>query len=1434
MHFSRRLVLALMTLLFAVLVLVLWPRIKPGIGEDEKSPHVAVPKAVAQATIAASNAAPGTLARSLAAATVLPETAQMRNAGIVGAGVPEAIKQGTVVERVDFAPDARGEFRRATVYRTNFKYPLVRVDQRLQRTSRGDEKLGGQIVMVADHLMVKVQPGTDETMLRQHLAALGATVRKHIPGSSIYLVAVRSARIADFDAALSALENTTSSVAFAEPDFIVHATSLPNDPSFGLQWNMHNTGQTGGTADADIDAPEAWDITTGSTSVVVGVIDTGMDLTHPDLAANLWTNASEIPGNGIDDDNNGYIDDVHGWNFVSNNNSPNDDHGHGSHTAGTVGAAGGNGIGVTGVCQTVRLMPLKFLDATGNGTDSDALEAVLYATAKGVLLTSNSWGGGSFDPLLLQAIQDAGTAGVGFVAAAGNSGINADLYPEYPAAYNSANIISVAATDSTDTLAWFSNYGAQAVHIGAPGVATYSTTRNAGYATMSGTSMATPHVAGAAALLKAANPALTFAQIKGMLLSQGDTKSSLNGKTSTGRRLNVANALVPATGPLLAKASVTVDDSAGGDGNGIASPGETVNVVIAATNLGALPANDVQGTLALSGAPLDVSLTSSTASYGTINAAATVSNTATPFVIEIGSSVTPADVTMTLTLTDSASHSWTLTYTLQIRNVTTIAGTVTKITGGDPFAGATVSISGAETHALTTDPNGHYSINLPNGTYTVQASAPGYIPSAAHTLTVPPSQTSLNFALGYSQGVVSPLSLTSTQLEGETKTQTFTIQNNGDLPLTFTILDVPPSDNTSSSLVLSAPPVKTDTKAFETMTGNNALHSRLNRQLKDKGVSLPQLDRAGQTWPDYVGAPPVRSRTRDASDRWACLLPFEDNFEDGMWGRWWNTGGDGIREVVANTAGQGSHSFHFHFNGPDDHFTGVHQIFDWQNPGHISFWIRPGAEDLATAYMVLLDDYYVFDAFGFHEQITDFIWFFANANGRFYLNDDAGGNQAVVYTEGEWYHIEFRNISWTTHSFDYWVDGTLVQAGVPFRNPNATYEMVFAVTYNYSGDTDMGLDDAKFYADALPWLSLSSTQGTVAPGSSTTITATFDATTQLSGHYTGSLQVRTNDPMTPNASVSVDMTVTATPNAVPVALSQSLTLGLNATQTIVLAGSDADNDPLSCRIVGLPAHGKLYQTSDGVTSGLQITNTPTVVTHPQWKVIYKTDTGISGAHSGDFAFITHDPKVPSNVAIVGIDVTSWPLFTVTPSSGTLNAPTNAVFKTSDSNAVVRLSPTGSTSSITIANGGTFLVDHTMTFSGVAALGSNVGPPQPVSFTFDDNNGDGVPDWWQSQHPTIASVSDDSDGDGLTNAQEFVAGTNPNSPDRFVGNAQSSSGTHTLTWQSVLGRVYVVESSNDMQSWQQASQPQFGTGSVMTWQDASPTPAEFYRVKVSLQ
>jgi subtilisin family serine protease len=328
-------------------------------------------------------------------------------------------------------------------------------------------------------------------------------------------------------------------VRYAEPNFILRAADVsPDDPLWSSQWGPQK-----------VDAPAAWTATTGSADVVVGVIDSGVDYTHQDLASQMWTNPSETPGDGIDNDGDGYVDDVHGVDCRNNDGDPMDDFGHGTEVAGIIGAAGNNGTGISGMSWHVSIMALKFLGPTGSGTVADAVKCIDYATAHGVPITNNSWGGTIYSQALFDAVDRARAAGQLFVAAAGNLGANIDDTPFYPAAFSLDNVISVASTDATDVLATDSDYGPVSVDIGAPGQEIVTTWPGNTYFTDSGTSMAAPHVAGAAALVLSVRPQDPYPQLISTLYSTVDVLDSLTGKVSTGGRLNAGSAIASVVPP---------------------------------------------------------------------------------------------------------------------------------------------------------------------------------------------------------------------------------------------------------------------------------------------------------------------------------------------------------------------------------------------------------------------------------------------------------------------------------------------------------------------------------------------------------------------------------------------------------------------------------------------------------------------------------------------------------------------------------------------------------------------------------------------------------------------------------------------------------------------------------------------------------------------
>jgi subtilisin family serine protease len=341
-------------------------------------------------------------------------------------------------------------------------------------------------------------------------------------------------------------------VEYAEPNYIYYHTATSNDPYYtnGSLWGMYGDATTP-TNQYGCQAGEAWAAgNVGSSTVIVGVIDEGIMITHPELTANIWVNPFDSK-DGIDNDGNGYIDDINGWDFDGNNNTVYDGSAddHGTHVAGTIGAKGGNAVGVAGVCWNIKIISGKFLGKRG-GTTTNAILAVDYFTdlrtrhGLNIVATNNSWGGGAFSQALQDAIERSNQANILFVAAAGNVGSNNDVTPSYPSGYPNANIIAVASITSLGTISSFSNYGLTKVDLGAPGSSIYSTIPSksgaASYASYSGTSMATPHVTGAVALYAATHPGTSAATIKNAVLSSTIPTSSLSGKCVTGGRLNVS------------------------------------------------------------------------------------------------------------------------------------------------------------------------------------------------------------------------------------------------------------------------------------------------------------------------------------------------------------------------------------------------------------------------------------------------------------------------------------------------------------------------------------------------------------------------------------------------------------------------------------------------------------------------------------------------------------------------------------------------------------------------------------------------------------------------------------------------------------------------------------------------------------------------------
>ena len=489
-------------------------------------------------------------------------------------------------------------------------------------------------------------------------------------------------------------------VQYVEPDYVVRANATPNDPSFALLWGLRNTGQSilgvPGTPGNDIGAVAAWDISTGSSSVVVGVIDTGVDYNHQDLQANIWSAPAPFTVT---------IGGVpltcpagsHGYNAIANSCNPLDDHNHGTHVSGTIGARGNNSLGVAGVNWTTSIMGLKFLPSIGFGLTSDAIEAIefaiqakaIFGAAANVRVLSNSWGGRGFSQALLDQINRANGVNMLFVAAAGNETTNNDFWPFYPASYSAANIVSVASINNRDQLAFDSNYGASSVHLGAPGVDILSTIRNNAYTYLSGTSMAAPHVSGAAALVLSACGSLSTAALKQLLLANVIPTPALTSTTSTRGRLNVDQAIRACAADYSLSATPLTQTVSSGSGTSY-----TINIARAASFSGTVTFS-VSGLPSGAGGTFSPNPTSSAASTLTVTTSAITPAGTYPLTITGVSGILSRSTSATLVVTASGavpdltiakSHSGNFTqgqvaatYTILVTNagVASTSGTVT-------------------------------------------------------------------------------------------------------------------------------------------------------------------------------------------------------------------------------------------------------------------------------------------------------------------------------------------------------------------------------------------------------------------------------------------------------------------------------------------------------------------------------------------------------------------------------------------------------------------------------------------------------------------------------------------------------------------------------------------------------------------------------------
>jgi subtilisin family serine protease len=715
-------------------------------------------------------------ARASSPAVVAPEAVYAVNDpfGIVSP-VAKLVANGVELDRRELAPDAEGRPGRLRLIRTEeFKHPYLRVEERFAPyAGLPDGPLNpfpDIVVSVANHVLVQFDAALSPAEIEARVAAMGGAIDEFTLSPGLVVVELPEATL-DAMPEAAARYPDLAEVRFAEANYVVGHLGgvIPNDTHWNQLWGMRQ-----------IDMPEAWQITTGNREIVVAVIDSGVDYTHPDLKDNM--------------DNRGY-------DFYANNSDPMDENRHGTHVAGTVAAVGNNNLGVVGVAWETRIMALRFLGKSGGGTIAGGINSIRYATQKGVDMTNNSWGGGGFSEALYEAIKEARDAGILFVAAAGNDGSSQPGYPArmgnpgLPGGFEPLdNIIIVAASSNNadDTLASFSQRNA---HLAAPGVGIYSTVLGTSYQALSGTSMASPHVAGAAALLLAVEPDLTYGEVKDALLMYVDDRSAdplYNESIHSKGRLNVFNSLSNIDRPVMTHVETVFVDSAGlgsdpvRAGNGVINPGETVDLTLSLRSVGIEDAYNVSATLSSTSSNITIDPAHDTHTYGDFDRFQTEANTS-PFIFTVDENTpTPYQIPLTLTInfTDGSGTPYesVRTFNLTVFTSVDVSGVVRHL-DGSPFDGAQVVYTGPFAGSATTGSNGAFTFEMVDGTYRVFADAEGFSRSATREYTAPPGTTDLNFVLGNRIIESSVAAIEAEALPGGQVTVTLDLSNIGNLPL---------------------------------------------------------------------------------------------------------------------------------------------------------------------------------------------------------------------------------------------------------------------------------------------------------------------------------------------------------------------------------------------------------------------------------------------------------------------------------------------------------------------------------------------------------------------------------------------------------------------------------------------------------------------------
>ncbi|MEM0896645.1 MAG: S8 family peptidase [Verrucomicrobiota bacterium] len=441
------------------------------------------------------------------------------------------------------------QWERVRLVRTPIQDRLVRVVEEWEMTDPGVPFNRRRDMYLADQLILQVAEGVDETVLKEAISPAGMRVEERI-SNELYTVRLSKADLDAVPEGLRFFAQHRSIARFAEPDGIGFGGGTPNDTLYSTQWGLHNTGQSGGVSDADVDAPEFWDIIENAPGIVVAVLDSGLNFSHPDLQGIAWNNPGEIPGDGIDNDGSNRVDDVNGWDFVNSDNNPTDDHGHGSNVTGIIAANRNNGTGIAGMIGGVEILVCKILNANNSGFTSHLIAATTYARQRGVPIMNLSLQNYPFSSSLNSEFTACRNAGVFLAICCGNQGVNNDITPNYPSSYSQSNILSVG-NHEDDDVRWSgsfnpSNYGLSSVDIFAPGRRIHSPILGSSYSYYTGTSQAAPFVAAIAAAIKYVNPSWTASEIKDSIMGSVILRPAYSGICSTGGRLNAVTAMASA------------------------------------------------------------------------------------------------------------------------------------------------------------------------------------------------------------------------------------------------------------------------------------------------------------------------------------------------------------------------------------------------------------------------------------------------------------------------------------------------------------------------------------------------------------------------------------------------------------------------------------------------------------------------------------------------------------------------------------------------------------------------------------------------------------------------------------------------------------------------------------------------------------------------